>query len=305
MRSKVVVVKSRYNNIYEKLSSVLDVFAWPELKKCNVISIKINLCDARTPDTGAITHPLFLDALLKYIRDKCGYSVTINIVESDASVALPDLFIKWFGFIPTLKKWEAKYVNLSKDGTIQVKLAGNFLNRLNVPRTIADTDYFISLAKLKTNNLTKISCCLKNQFGCLPIKKKNVFHPFIDDVIADVNAVMKPDFCIVDGIIAHVTTKGPAFGKPVPANMFIAGNDPVSVDSYCAKVLGFHPYFIRHIRKAAEAGVGNMRHYDIIVKGFSKAPHINSEFSLFDYYLGKFASIISRKNRLRWRRGSE
>jgi len=277
-----VAVKSTYDEVYEKLELALDSLGEPQLQACHMISIKINLCDARTPDTGAITHPLFLDALLKYIRRKCGYSVEINVVESDATVALPDLFIKWFGFLPVLKRWKARYINLTKDEKTLKKIDGKFFREMAVPRTIAHSDCFISLAKLKTCSLTKITCVLKNQFGCLPHRKKVMFHRYINDVIVDANLAMRPHLSIVDGIIAHVGMKGPAFGRPDPASLIVVGNDPVAVDSYCARVLGFNPYFVGHVKKAAKAKIGIMRDYDVILDGFSKTPKVNSEFSLLE-----------------------
>lgn len=289
MESKIVAMKSTYDNVYKKLGSALDSLGGLQLKECRIISIKINLCDARTPDTGAITHPLFLDALLKCIRKKCGYSVEINVVESDATVALPDLFVEWFGFLPVLKRWEACYINLSKDKRILKKIDGRFFKRIAVPRTIARSDCLISLAKLKTIGLTKITCALKNQFGCLPYKRKIEFHRYIDDVIVDANLAMRPHLSIVDGIIAHVGMKGPAFGRPVPANLVAVGKDPVAVDSFCARVLGFNPYFVGHVRKAAGAKIGVMRDYDVALDGFSKMPRLNSEFSLLESCLTKVA----------------
>lgn len=295
LKSKIVVAKSTYHDLYEKIGDALDVIDFPCFEDDDIVSIKINLCDARTPETGAITHPLFLDALLKYVREKNNSSVRINVVESDATVASPNLFIKWFGFEPVLKKWNARYVNLSEDLSIHKDIDGRFFKKITIPMTIEQSDYLISLAKLKTCSLTKISCALKNQFGCLPKKRKVIFHKVIDDVIADCNLAMRPDLSIVDGIIAHVTAKGPAFGKPVPANIFLVSNDPVSVDSYCAKILGFRPYFVGHIRRAATSKVGNMHQFKVIAKGLNGAPHVASEFGLLDYYLNKVASRIPKR----------
>ncbi len=43
---------------------------------------------------------------------------------------------------------------------------------------------------------------------------KKKFHTNLDDVIVDSNLAMKPDFCIVDGIVAMGGTKGPNDGVP-------------------------------------------------------------------------------------------
>jgi uncharacterized protein (DUF362 family) len=175
--------------------------------------IKINLCDFRLPETGAVTHPIFLDATLNYLRSNFK-DLNIFVVESDASSARPDLLIKWLGFEDTLKKNSAKYVNLSKIESFKKPIHGRHFKEMNVPAVIADADYFISMAKLKTAMLTKITCCLKNQFGCIPYSRKIKFHNKLDDIIVDSNLSMKPNFCIVDGIIAMGGTKGPNDGVP-------------------------------------------------------------------------------------------
>jgi uncharacterized protein (DUF362 family) len=263
--SKVIVVKSDYVTVYSRLKKALEFYDLPSLDADSTIAIKINLCDARIPDTGAITHPLFLDTVLKLLREMFSFKLKIKIVESDATVALPDLFIKWFGFEKILKKWNAEYVNLSKDKIIYKKSGGKVLKKFPVPKTLDVADYFITLPKLKTNSLTKITCSLKNQFGCLPFRNKARYHKVIDDVIAEINSVLRPDLCIVDGIISHVGVQGPAFGYPIRSNLILLGTDPVAIDTVASKILGFNPLFVEHIKRSAKMRVGTMR-YDLIGK---------------------------------------
>jgi uncharacterized protein (DUF362 family) len=39
-------------------------------------------------------------------------------------------------------------------------------------------------------------------------------------------------------------------------DLIIAGTDPVATDATAARVMGFNPYKITHIRKAYEKGIG-------------------------------------------------
>ena len=179
MSSKPIVIalRSDYHNLSSKLQLLLKSFLNSEIRTKKII-IKINLCDARTPEVGAITHPLFLDALLQYLRSFCS-NTEIYVVESDATVVLADEFIRWFGFEPILSRWNAQWINLSKINSIKKILNGLFFKEIELPEIFEDEFFFISLAKLKTNILTKISCVLKNQFGCLPKVEKNEYHPYI------------------------------------------------------------------------------------------------------------------------------
>jgi uncharacterized protein (DUF362 family) len=253
--SEVYMTKANgYRGIYSTLSSALTGAGFR--LNGSAVAIKINLCDARSPDTGAITHPLFLDAILWYLRERHG-GLQIYVVESDATVVLADEFIKWFGFIPILEKWDAQWVNLSKEKTILTRVKGRYLKEVPVPEVLTRS-FLITQPKLKTNILTTITGCLKNQFGCLPMVEKSVYHEHIDDVIVDANLAMTPNFCIVDGILGM--SQGPAFGTPIKANMILFGNDPVAIDALSARIMGFNPRSIGHVRKAAQSGLGSIQY---------------------------------------------
>jgi uncharacterized protein (DUF362 family) len=259
MKSIISIVKSEYNDVYRNLERALALVSPLGFSGSKTVIIKINLCDARTADTGAITHPLFLDAVLHYLREHFE-SLKIYVVESDATVVLADEFIKWFGFIPILEKWNAEFINLSKIGVVNKKIDGRYFKEVPVPEVFERSDYFITTSKPKTNPIATITCCLKNQFGCLPMVEKDVYHPYLADVIADVNKAICPDLCLVDGIIAMGGSHGPAFGVPIPLKAIICSKDPVATDAFCAKLMGFNPWFIGHIRKSASSGLGSMKY---------------------------------------------
>lgn len=294
--NKVAVVSSNYDNLYFNLCRGIDLTGGLNIQSGNSIVIKINLCDARTPDTGAITHPLFLDGLLRYLR-KNYTDLRVYVVESDATVVLADDFIRWFAFLPVLKKWNAKWINLSKEELVFKKINGRHLKEIPMPKVLEDC-FLLSLAKLKINIVTKITCCLKNQFGCLPIVNKSIYHPHIDDVIGEVNLVFKPDFCFVDGIIGMGGVQGPSFGMPINAGIIVAGKDPVAVDSVCAKVLGFNPKFVGHIRKSAKMGIGTMK-YTLVGDKIRK---IDFEVNKFGIFLFRIGSNLKRKSVLKLRK---
>jgi uncharacterized protein (DUF362 family) len=259
MTSVISVIKSEYTDANINLKKALMNLTIPTLKEGDTVVIKINLCDARPPETGAITHPLFLDSLLQYFR-KDFNNLNIYVVESDATVALASYFIKWFGFLPVLRKWEVEFINLSHTNTTIKKINGRHLKEIAVPKIIDEAQLFVTLAKPKTNPISTITCCLKNQFGCLPEVDKNIYHPYLDDVIADINRIMRPGLCIVDGIIAMGQTQGPAYGAPIPLRTIICSEDPVATDAFVARLMGFNPLFIGHIRKAAFSGIGSLKY---------------------------------------------
>jgi uncharacterized protein (DUF362 family) len=281
--SLVGITRSSYGNIHDDMTLAIERGGGLDLKNGDNVVIKINLCDFRLPETGAVTHPIFLDAALNYLRSNFE-GLNIFVVESDASTARPDLLIKWLGFNSILEKNGAKYVNLSKTQSYKKRIRGRYFQEMDVPAIIEDANYFISMAKLKTAMLTKITCCLKNQFGCIPYSRKVKFHPKLDDVIVDANLSMKPNFCLVDGIIGMGGTKGPNDGVPLNYGAVISGKDPVAVDSVCARILGFNPFFVGHIRKAQGSSIGKMK--------FKLAGELLSEIAKKSEYSATYASIL-------------
>ena len=243
-----------YKDAYSKIESSLNESRGLNISAGDRILIKPNLCDLRAPSSGAITHPLFVDALLKYLR-KSYQDLDIVVIESDATVGRPDIILKWFGFDKILEKWNAKWYNLSKNPTFKRKIKGYYFDEIEISEIFDDYDFFITVPKLKTHSLTKITASLKNQFGCLPYWRKVKFHANLNAVIADANLAMRPDLCIVDGILS-LGGGGGTYGVPLQSNLIISGTDPVSVDSVCAKIIGYNPKRIGHIKKAEKLGVG-------------------------------------------------
>ena len=93
-------------------------------------------------------------------------------------------------------------------------------------------------------------------FGIVPGVKygwpKNFLHWHgIHESIVDINSTIRPHFVIADGIIG-MEGNGPIQGQPKPCGVFVFGNDPVAVDSTCARIAGLNPEKIDYLRVAGE-----------------------------------------------------
>ena len=79
---------------------------------------------------------------------------------------------------------------------------------------------------------------------------KNVLHwAGIDSAILDINAAVRPDFAIVDGIVG-MQGNGPLQGKPKNSAVLILGDDPVAVDATCCRVMGLLPTKVKYLAQA-------------------------------------------------------
>jgi uncharacterized protein (DUF362 family) len=71
----------------------------------------------------------------------------------------------------------------------------------------------------------------------------------IDRAILDINAAVRPDFAIVDGIIG-MEGNGPIQGTPKDCGILIFGDDPVAVDATTCRIMGLVPEKINYVAAA-------------------------------------------------------
>jgi uncharacterized protein (DUF362 family) len=296
LKNNVLVLRSDENSLYTNFEKIFDFFPRLIDEKVKKIAIKLNLCAIKLPETGAISSPIVVEQLLKFLRKKYDNNIKISLIESDAPLNRNVSYVyNLLGFRDLAKKYGAKCVNLSKDQMLEKTIDGYFFRKVRVPKTLVDADFFISLPKLKTHYITKISCGLKNQFGCLPHKKKTDFHGMyhenLEKVIVDANLIRKPDFTLVDGIVG-MGGPGSLGGLTKRYNLLLAGNDVVAVDCVCARIFGFNPYFIRHVRMAAHKKIGSMKYNICGVK--IDDIRLKPDFNKVVFYYEKFSRLIEQ-----------
>jgi uncharacterized protein (DUF362 family) len=108
---------------------------------------------------------------------------------------------------------------------------------------------------------------LKNAVGLVAKKYMSELHSskYQRQMIAEINAVYKPDLIIMDGIITFVD-RGPMEGTRKEANVFIAGTDKIAIDVVgiaLLRILGTTPEVSKgpifeqdQIKRAVELGIG-------------------------------------------------
>jgi len=260
MNSKVCIIKDSVLKKEHFLKSIEILNMTKRIQEAKKIFIKPNLCagTGMKPDTGVVTSAHTLDKLINYI----------NIINSDCNIFIGESDSSGHGY--AFEKFQFQNYNLlveryknlslidlSRTQCKLIDIEGIYLKKIDFPEILLQTNLYISVSKIKTHNLTKVSGILKNQFGLLPQMDKHIFHPFIDKVICDLNLFIKPDLCILDGNPA-IEGNGPVYGKPVLMNLFLIGNDPVATDSLMCKLIGFNPQKIKHLALAHNRGSGEI-----------------------------------------------
>jgi len=118
-------------------------------------------------------------------------------------------------------------------------------------------DYFINLAKVKTNSFVMLSVAMKNMFGTITSKPKSQFHSRLADVLVYINQAVRQHLIIADGIVA-MEGLGPIHGSPVNLGLIVSGKNPVTVDAACCHIMGFNPYAVEPLWKAHQQGMGEI-----------------------------------------------
>ena len=226
------------------------------------VLIKVNFITTKTWDTGATTDPIVVEAIIKKLKH---LPVEIFVVDSDATMTNADKAFEATGMKEMCQQNDIQFLNLryQKEKVKIPILDCETLGSITVPRIVTESA-IISAAKLKTHMSTKVTLGMKNMFGLLPDKFKGKYHAKgISKVVVDINTVLKPALTVIDGFVG-MEGKGPTDGTPVKMDLIIAGKDVVATDATAARVMGFEPMEISHIRTAARKGLGNIDNIEIV-----------------------------------------
>ena len=259
--SFVKVVQSDYSKPKQAISQSLNLINYTFPRYIKNVVIKANMCYYWDYSTGQTTDPKFVAALIDVIRREIKPDTEISIVEADASAMKCKYAFKLLGYEKLANDYNVHLVNLSKDKSEMMKIeAGNQLFHLQVPQTIQDADLKINVTKIKYSlENIKITCALKNIFGCNPYPKKFKYHPKLDEAIVALNKAMKFNLHLVDGNIVSGM-------QPRKLGLIMASTDPVALDTAAARIAGVNPDKIRYLQLARNEGLG---HTTYTVKGMS------------------------------------
>jgi len=260
-KSKVAIVKGERG--HEPVFKALDLVDYESaLKGYGRVLIKVNFINTETWESGATTDPLVVEAIILHLK-KLG--VEICVVESDATITNADSAFKATGMAEMCERNGVEHLNLRHvQDKVKIPIPnGETLKEITVPRIVTQSA-IISAAKMKTHTATKVTLGMKNMFGILPDKLKMKYHAKgISKVVVDINSVIKPQLTVIDGFVA-MEGHGPTGGDTVKMDLIFAGKDVVATDATCARVMGFDPHEISHIRTAAQKGIGNIDDVEVV-----------------------------------------
>jgi uncharacterized protein (DUF362 family) len=219
------------------------------------VLLKPNLVEPSRDAPQVNTHPSVVRAVAEVFR---GWGASkVLVAEGPGHCRDTRLVLEQSGLGEVLDETRLDFIDLNHDDIIFVP---NFLGRTSLPRlalpaTLRRADRIVSLPKLKTHHWAGVTLSMKNFFGVMPgvyygWPKNVLHHAGIGGSILDINAAVRPDLAIVDGIIG-MEGDGPILGTPKPAGVLVMGTNLPAVDATCARLMGLNPWRIAYLVAAS------------------------------------------------------
>lgn len=248
------------------------------------ILLKPNLVEPHRGHGYINTHPMMVRAAIEAFRKLGAKSVLVAEGPGHRRDSL--WILDETGLGEMLRGDRVRFVDLNEDSLYRVANTGGRtqLHTLTLPLVLRKVDWVVSMPKLKTHHWVGVTLSMKNLFGLMPGIvygwPKNVLHQAgINGCIFDINATVRPQLAIVDGIVG-MEGDGPIMGTPRRANVVVIGRNFPAVDATCARIMGVDPAKIHYL--AAAAGfLGPIREAHITQRGEPVAA-VRTDFRLLD-----------------------
>jgi len=265
---KSIVVVSKGEDPLRTTERVLQRFPLPDLKGTNVL-IKPNAARLAFPGEGVTTHPLVVAATVKHLKRQGAGRIVIGescIFGVDAQEAF-----RVTGMKEISEKNRVELLDLDQGPPMEIAVpGGKLIKKIKVPALLKEFDFIISIPVMKTHMHTQVTLSLKNMKGLLWRREKARFHQLrydqkftgghkeLDIAISEMASVLSPHLAIIDGTMG-MEGMGPAYGRRKKMGVIIAGNHALSADAVAARLMGFNPEAIPHLKLSAEKGLGEVR----------------------------------------------
>jgi len=262
------------------------------LRPSRDVYIKVN---GVGPEPNVYTDPEVLRETILYFQ-KCG-ARAIYVMENCTQANFTRLVFQATGYLRICKETGAVPVYLDETPAVPVFLEGieEFvdISSFVFERLIeqGEENLYLSLPKLKTHSMSQVTLSIKNQFGLVHQGSRISDHNYrIHQKFADIYRMLRPDFVLIDGLIAtthgHYPTTYNADKCVVPMNLLIGGSDPLATDVVGSALMGFDVSAVKHLDlcRATGIGIADLARIDMINKTLFEERKKNLTCELLDDY---------------------
>jgi uncharacterized protein (DUF362 family) len=288
--SDVALVKGdkRGQNILRALELVED-----QISLGKRIVVKPNMVSVTKPLSG--THAEALDVVLEFIRQRTDGEIVVAEGSAHAD-SMKGFHI--YGLAEVAKRYGARLVDLNLDQWVEVEVLDRDLQpiTLRFAKTVAESDFRISLTPMKTHDAVIITLSLKNLvMGSLItqgvanldklshrlshwVRPKDALYPrgmgwVVKHILRSDKVTMHQTYATLNynlfliakaypvnlAILDGFTAMegpGPTQGKAVDLRLAVASTDFIAADSIGARIMGFDPMEVGYLHHAIAGGLG-------------------------------------------------
>jgi uncharacterized protein (DUF362 family)/Pyruvate/2-oxoacid:ferredoxin oxidoreductase delta subunit len=272
VKSKVALVSCNtyddvevYRTVENGLDPIGGIAAF--VKPGEKIILKPNVLLGAAPEKCVCTHPSVLKAVGKLFLE-AGAVVSCGDSPGFGSAALN---MRIAGLKQAANELGIPVIEFSRGRQITRKEA-LLVKHFTIADGVLAADGLISLPKLKTHGLTRMTGAVKNQFGCMPGLLKSQHHARLADpydfaaMLIDLNMIIRPRLFIMDAVMA-MEGNGPRSGQPRKLGVLLFSADPVALDAVACKIINLDPAFVPTSQLGEKAGLGNFKDENIEVVG--------------------------------------
>ncbi|MDQ7826733.1 MAG: DUF362 domain-containing protein [Candidatus Eremiobacteraeota bacterium] len=233
------------------LLEIMDV--QESINPAHTVVIKPNLVNPTAPSEGATTHSGIVRTVIEYLLERGIHKIVIA-ESSWVGASTLDAF-RICGYESIAREYDVPLVDLKNEGSVEVPVMDM---KIRVFERILKADILINMPVLKAHCQTSMTCAMKNLKGCIPDSEKRRFHTLgIHRPVALLNRILRSHLVIVDGICGDLFFE--EGGTPLPMNRIIAGRNALTMDLYCAGLIGYSFEDIEYLGIARKLGLGDGR----------------------------------------------
>lgn len=221
------------------------------------ILLKVNLLAGVGPEKAVTTHPAVFRAVARLLADT---GAVLSYGDSPG-FGKPESVARRAGLVQVAEELGISFADFAEGETVSFS-AGRQVKQFHIARGVLEADGVVSLPKLKTHALMRMTGAVKNQFGCIPGFLKGEFHARMAELdqfarmLADLTACVRPRLYIMDGVIA-MEGNGPRNGTPRPVHAILLSANPVALDAAMCRIVGFPPESLLTNPAGRDAGLGD------------------------------------------------
>ena len=161
--------------IEEAVTSFFSGIKSHKINHCKRVLIKPNALGAYPPERAVTTHPIVLEAIIRYFLDR-----KKEIWFGDSSGGSVSFENVWqtCGYSSLAEKYHLKVVNFSTLGFRELSYKDK---KIKISEALFRCGIIINVGKYKTHQLTAFTGALKNLYGFVPGLVKSEYHRLYPD----------------------------------------------------------------------------------------------------------------------------